>query len=278
MKCERIQTLLEEYFDDELGASEAREVEAHLAGCEACASALESIESEAALYSRYDRGFEPSPGMWAGVLARIEPDGARRLGRGDRFRQWIAGLSAVLTPGRLVPLAVAACAVVVVGVVGFRVLQTETPPPPGIASVVEPPSAPPVAPAPTIAHVDPQEPTVVPTANPSGSLRPVRHTTSRPDGAKPPKADALQPQVAKAEQNYLAAIAVLTKDVERGGGPIDPKLRKPLDDIDRNITTARDAVKKNPDDPTAVLNMLSAYDEKVEVLQTLARFETSRNR
>jgi hypothetical protein len=112
------------------------------------------------------------------------------------------------------------------------------------------------------------------------AVKPVslKHTAPRAARSQEPAPSPLPLQVAKAEQNYLKAIAVLTKDVERTGGPIDPKLRKPLDDLDRNITTARDAVKKNPGDTEAVLNMLSAYDDKMEVLQTLARFEASRTR
>jgi hypothetical protein len=216
--------------------------------------------------------------MWAGVLARIEAEGVRRPGLGDRFRQWVARAGESLTPWSLVPAAVAACAVLVLGVVAFYAMRGDVPETPSVAHV-EPPVTPPVTPAPPPRQpANPGVGAVIPPTSPVAPIRTVKHTTPRPDQGKGPKVEPMPLQVAKAEQNYLKAIAVLTKDVERGGGPIDPKLRKPLDAIDRNITTAREAVKKNPDDPAAVLNMLSAYDDKVEVLQTLARFEASRNR
>ena len=57
-----------------------------------------------------------------------------------------------------------------------------------------------------------------------------------------------------------AAAALLARDGERRVEVLD---------------AARRAVQKNPDDPTAVLSMLSAYDSKVETLQTMALLQAS---
>ena len=109
--------------------------------------------------------------------------------------------------------------------------------------------------------------------------RPVRSRTSR---RRCRWLSALPATVVDAERDYLKAIAKLSKDVESERGSLDPvlrnKLERPLTAIDQNILTAREAVRKNPNDPTAVLNMFAAYDNKMDVLQQLARYQVAQNR
>jgi hypothetical protein len=273
MTCDRILTLIEEYYDGELERTDREQVDAHLAGCAACAASLEALEHEQALFARYDRGFAPSPKMWDAVLARIEPDGPQRASQGTRAREWLARAMALLTPSRLIPIAVAACAVVVTTAIALTILRPSSTP--QIASG----EAPPV----TWTRTDPDKTgpgEAPPPANPGVRQPGTNHMTPKPvvkqKQDQPPS--PLPLPVIKAEKSYLDAIAVLSKDVERTRGGVDPKLQKPLDDIDHNILAARKAVEKNPSDTEAVLNMLSAYDQKVEVLQTLARYQEARNR
>ncbi len=281
MNCDRIQERLEEYFDGELVGAECRTVEAHLAGCEACAAMLEGLEAESAIYSRYDRGFEPGREMWGAVLSRIEREGVQRASLGSRVREWFDRAGALLAPGRLVPLGAGVLALLVTASVAFVLLRNQ---PQQVATngASPEPTAPAIATGPSVElpdNVDPRVAPPQPVVDPNHERKTTLSTVRR-HGTKggATSAPILPAKLAAVERDYLKAIAVLTKDVTRIGPGLDPQVRKPLADIDQNIVTARQAVHKNPDDPVAVLNMISAYDEKVEVLQTLARFQADRNR
>lgn len=281
MNCDRIQERLEEYLDGELVAAECRMVDAHLAGCAACAAVLEGLETESAIYTRYDRGFEPGPEMWDAVLSRIESEGVGRVSLGSRVREWLGRAGALVTPGRLVPVCAGALAILVTASVAFVLLRNESQ---RVATndAGSQPTVPEVATGPSDGLPEvggPRVTTTQPDAD-ADQERKARPSTVRRPSAKggTTSAPILPAKLAAVERDYLKAIAVLTKDVTRIGPGLDPQVRKPLADIDQNIVTARQAVQKNPDDPVAVLNMISAYDEKVEVLQTLARFQADRNR
>lgn len=71
MKCEDCLTLVEEYFDGELGAETEGRVAAHLSACADCSEALDALAEEQSLYARYERGVEPTPALWQAVSARI---------------------------------------------------------------------------------------------------------------------------------------------------------------------------------------------------------------
>jgi len=78
--------------------------------------------------------------------------------------------------------------------------------------------------------------------------------------------------VREAEQKYLAAIAILTKDVNKR--QLDPMVKARFDSalaaIDRTIEETRQAARKNPNDPAALQYMLAAYAKKVDVLRDIA--------
>jgi hypothetical protein len=86
----------------------------------------------------------------------------------------------------------------------------------------------------------------------------------------------VQELVAQAEQKYLAAIAILYRDVKKPGTTLDPVLRLRFEEtlaaIDRTIADTRKAVGQRPTDPEAVRYMLTAYAKKVEVLQEMASY------
>jgi hypothetical protein len=280
MKCEETRPLLEEYLDGELAARERDAVASHVERCADCATEYAALEREHAIYASYDRGFEPDANAaWAAVMRQVESDVARpavaaRAGLLARLGEW-------LTAPRLVPFAAVAAAVVVAVTVGF---WPSAPRPVDVAVVTPEPAAKPVE-APT--QPEPTEPQPAPAS--VGRLvdepRPVVRT--RPRVVRPADTEraveaALPEPVVTAERQYLEAIAVLVKDVERGNESLDPALRqdleKPFEEIDRNIAAARRAVEQSPNDPTAVLGMLAAYDAKVDTLQQLARFQVARDR
>ena len=80
----------------------------------------------------------------------------------------------------------------------------------------------------------------------------------------------------EAEQKYLAAIAILSRDLKIRGSQLDPRLRAQFEGalvaIDRTIAETRQAVRQRPSDPQVVQYMLTAYAKKVEVLQEMASY------
>lgn len=80
--------------------------------------------------------------------------------------------------------------------------------------------------------------------------------------------------VRKAEQQYVNAIAVLTRDIKRqrdGGLPSDAFLQAKtvLTDLDRTIENTRRAVREQPNDTAAIQYMTAAYAKKVELLREI---------
>lgn len=287
MTCDRVRSRLEEYFDGELAGQDLATVEAHVAGCEECSAELESLESESALFARYDRGVEPSPEFWDGVLARLADEPAAPVREPEARDSFLVRLGAWLSPGRLVPLGAACAAIVVAVAIGVTFLRSGDRSDTASNPPVVPFSAPPVVgptpePGRSTVSLAPEATTndVRPAAAPRrGTPRTSRaaESISAPVVPTAPVASALPAPVVTAERQYLEAIAALSKDVDSKGG-LDAKLKKPLDDIDRNIVVAKQAVEKDPKDTEAVMNMLAAYDRKVEVLQSLARYQVARNR
>jgi hypothetical protein len=109
--------------------------------------------------------------------------------------------------------------------------------------------APPIA-APNTAKVAP------PTVNPR-NRQPARLTPTQ--------------LVRDAEQKYLAAIAMLSRDVNRRRSQLDPMMLARFDaslsEIDRTIRETRHVARENPEDPIALQYLLAAYSKKVDVLR-----------
>ena len=283
MTCERISQQLEDLLDGELGAAEQIAVEQHLETCAGCSSHYEALVREQQLYAAYDRDLATGDAMWQGVLARIEPETPRpnRPTAMSRVADWFAGL--VEMP-RFAPVAITAAALVVTGIVTLVALRGSDKPPVESTSGGQYTEGPYTPPGPGSSTTTPAPPptTEQPKTAPAPKNEP--RTQPRVPHAAPPKTSvsALPATVVDAERDYLKAIAALSKDVERGRGDLDPvlrnKLERPLTSIDQNIVAAREAVRKNPNDTTAVLNMFAAYDNKVDVLQQLARYQVAQNR
>ena len=80
--------------------------------------------------------------------------------------------------------------------------------------------------------------------------------------------------VRDAESKYLAAIKMLSEDVNRKRTRLDPQMAARFDEtlatIDRSIAETRRTVLQQRNDPVAVQYMLSAYAKKVEVMREMA--------
>ena len=79
-------------------------------------------------------------------------------------------------------------------------------------------------------------------------------------------------QVARrAEQEYLSAIEILSRDIKRRRTGISPALLSHLEtalaEVDRNIAATRRVALEQPRDPVAVQYLASAYEDKVALLR-----------
>jgi hypothetical protein len=81
--------------------------------------------------------------------------------------------------------------------------------------------------------------------------------------------------VRDAENKYLSAIAMLTRDAKRREATLDPAARTRFETalaiIDNTIEETRQAARQNPNDPIALQYLLTAYGKKVEALREMAR-------
>jgi hypothetical protein len=77
------------------------------------------------------------------------------------------------------------------------------------------------------------------------------------------------------ERSYLKTIAALDSSIKSSSNrPMRPALRaeyeRNLAVVDRALAATRNAAKKNPNDPDAVEFMFTAYQSKVDLLNTVA--------
>jgi hypothetical protein len=79
--------------------------------------------------------------------------------------------------------------------------------------------------------------------------------------------------VRDAEQKYLTAITMLSRDVNSRRSQLDPMMLARFDaslaEIDRTIKETRHVVRENPEDPIALQYLLAAYSKKVDVLREM---------
>ena len=304
MDCRDCEKFLEEYLDGELDAHAARSVEAHLARCEACASAHESLAAEQNFYTAYERGLEVTPRLWDGVAARIREE--RSVGEVGLLRKLSTWIAPLLTVPRFSPALTAALVLVAIALtVGvMKLTGSHAQPQKGDGDIARNdtvninrnPSPAPTTPQPT-ETTQPganETPTAAPSSSPESQPSPENRkspakerrrmndmlgggqvlTASNTTGA-PAKVEQTPDQlVREAEQRYIAAINILQRDVAAKRSKLDPQTVQRFDQslaaIDRSISETRRAVAQHASDPVAVQYMLSAYAKKVEVLREMA--------
>jgi putative zinc finger protein len=277
MKCEEVQILIEDYVDSALDQKAIAFVKSHMTECSACTSFYQGLSREQEIYARYERDIEVTPALWASIESRIKQERiAPQPGLLSRLRERFAGAFAAprLSPAFAAALVMIAIGITV-GVMTFldsRGSQTEiaesnrntpthseeaNPPKAGVPAPESP------KPAGTIANNAP-----IPTDQ--SSNKPLKPSVPK----KNLNATAvLTPAqlVRDAEQKYLTAISMLSRDVNRQRSQLDPMLLARLDaslsEIDRTIKETRRVVRENPGDPIALQYLLAAYSKKVEVLR-----------
>lgn len=310
MKCEECNTnALEEFLDGELDARRAAEVSAHLAACRACAAAYDELLDEQTMYAAYERDVQVTPQMWTNVAARIASEEKPQSGESiiERVRSWFAG--ALVAP-RFSPVLTAALVLLAIGATAtvMKYLNSQTGTQTTIAGgqgmTATPEQKPVVKPAPetTPDAAASQSQTEAPdvAANDQSDEREKSEKATpqrrRRDAERKPAVPVADPAqilaasqqseqirrqratarlVREAESKYVAAIKLLSEDVNRKRTRLDPQVAARFDEtlaaIDRSIAeTRRTVLQQRSSDPVAVQYMLSAYAKKVEVMREMA--------
>jgi hypothetical protein len=279
MKCDEYQPLLDELVDGDLDAATAEGVTAHVATCAACAREVELRRREAELFARYDRGFDVSPELWAGVASRLE---AERVGKVVP----IAGRTS-WSQRRTLFGAIAASLLVAALAASFALVRDRERSEPDRASTprTAPEVAPPTGEVAAPAANDIGEIVAPPSGAVSATSGPVR-TRRRAPRTTTPRVDrgtttgAPLVAVQNAEREYRRAIEILSRDADESRLHLAPELRVRVDEtlatLDRNIQGTRAAAYENPRDPIAAQFLMSAYQQKVDTLQDIASL-ASRN-
>lgn len=279
MKCEECRILIEDYVDGALERKEATVVTSHIASCGECASVHESLGREQEVYSRYQRNVDVSPALWASIETGIKRErAAEPIGLISRLRAHLAGVSSA---PRLSPVFAAALVVIAIGItIGVMTYLNSRDSRQQVAKItnVQPPAreaggteVTPEAPG------APNQPSAVqnnPSAAKQATILPRVNNDAAQNQRALSAARATPAQlVREAEQKYVAAIAMLSRHVNRRRSHLDPmmlaRFDAALNEIDRTIKQTGRVVRENPNDPIALQYLLAAYSTKVDVLREM---------
>jgi hypothetical protein len=273
MKCKQCQSLLESYFDRELDAVTAERVSAHVDKCRPCNQELKQLSAELETYQIYEHELDVPPNLWINVQQQIAPQ--RNSGRLLRFGSMpIALLKQPYLQFRLATSLVVVFFLLLGAFAGNRYLnRNKTVAEQMPTSQPRPPVANPPVSESGEARLSPM--VTAQAENNSFAGRPKRATAQTPRSRLRAEENLTQ-VIHNAEKKYLSAIALIRRDAAQRSPRLDSETRVRLSgalaDIDRTILRARNLVRQNPNDPVAVQYMLSAYENKVDVLREMGSY------
>lgn len=287
--------MLQAYFDGELSSDVMERVATHIASCQECSAAEREIETESAMMTE---AFAPELSLSVptgrlrlrldAAITDLEAQQSKGEQKGSRLRNWFSALSA---PFSLMPQqAVGFASLILVAAFGlvlaFVLMWPEQPATLNVARNVKQTDLPSVQ--------GPEQTQTATVPSPEEVTQPVVRVSAprdrglnnakvrRPDVNK--SADRVEPQYAESEamasllpgeRNYLKAIASLDTAIKSGGdNSMRPTLRaeyeRNLQVVDEAIAQTRAVAQRNPNDKDAAEFLLSAYQSKVELMNTVA--------
>ena len=295
------EAILQSYFDDELSGQQLEGVTSHLATCTTCAVTAREIEAETSLLAAaFAPEFEaavPTEQLRrrideaiAGMQTRVSPV---KESPTASVRTWLQSLVAPLTfsPQRAFGYAGLVLVLGFGAILGITQWRTASPGVNNVASAderlpitkegigIEPAPAaikesPSPVPASSPGPATPAPKTVTPKRQPSYSVPTALGNVASNTSAKPDDKVKLLP----GERSYLQTIAKLDSTIKSSDRPMRPSLQaeyqRNLALVDRALATTRDAAKKNPNDPDAAEFMMTAYQNKVNLLNAVAEART----
>lgn len=288
MNCRDCLSLIELYFDAALDERTAALVTAHMAHCPACSGEYTKLQDEQDLYLRYECEAPEvvTSVIWEGVRARLRSDvRAAPSTLFGRLQRRLAAVSGRLAAPIFSPTATTAAAMIfavglTLALMNYTARHEGAVPPTDEVTPSAPSDTPSRNKAQIVGHVaapdaGPKRPPLNEKNGGQDRVKPARggragRVTGRASAARAP--DEL---VREAEQKYLAAIAILARDVKVRGARLPPEIAtsfgRTLASVDQVIADTRRAVRQHPRDPVAAQYMLTAYAKKVEVLREIAR-------
>jgi hypothetical protein len=303
MRCEEFQFFIEDYFDGELDERTTELVTQHMSACASCASFYEKLSDEQELYLRYECDAQPAPAFWDNVMARaVEENPARSSRPLNIIRNWFQGALGNFTAPRFSPsltaLIVLAAIGITIGVMRYvnsheknaspvTLSQNEAVPAnvsstkrDAVASSADAPKDDETEEQGSKRDVNEQPQLVKDSGRRKGntfvaasSKNAERINLKPPTAGHKPTSDEL---VREAEQKYVEAIAMLSRDVNRRRSRLDAetaaRFERTLAAVNRTIIDTRRAARKHPGDPVATQYMLTAYARKVDVLREMVSY------
>lgn len=287
--------MLQAYFDGELSSEMMERVATHIASCAHCSAAEREIETESAMLAE---AFAPELSLSVptgrlrlrldAAITDLEAQQSKGEQKGSRLRNWFSAFSA---PFSFMPQhAVGFASLILVAAFGlvltFVLMRPEQPATLNVARNVKQTD---------LSSVQvPEQKQTVPVSRPEEVTQPVVRVSAprdrglnnakvrRPDADK--SVERVEPQYEESEamasllpgeRNYLKAIASLDTAIKSGGdNSMRPTLRaeyeRNLQVVDEAIAQTRAVAQRNPNDKDAAEFLLSAYQSKVELMNTVA--------
>ena len=282
MRCDECRPMLEQYVEGEFDEETARSVAAHLLTCGPCAGAQRVLLREQEIYASYLFEIEPPEALWARLRLQLDKEKAISTWQPQlRLQRWlaIALRSLPVTPQLATALVLITIGLAIGIMVGRRTVDTSRRQAqnPGVVAV-QPSSEVNRAGTPSAAGESHRGSS----ANGNdGKVRPaatIRFSavagTGRNRVGKAPRVRTVDQLALSAEREYLSAIQILSRDIQRRRARISPALLSQLDTalagIDRTIAATRKIARAQPRDPVAVQYLALAYEKKVDLLREVS--------
>jgi len=273
---------LQSYFDGELSLEQMESVTSHLASCATCAATARELEEESALVmNALAAEFEasvPTETLRQRIDEAVLGD---RLAIARSSAKTSGFFSGLFNFGTQRALGYASLAIMLAFAAIFAVVKMKSTPDTNnnVAKITTPPisdSPKVVDNTPAIAvnrPQDTQQPAIKVVTQP---VRAARNPNFRTVNYTPPSEELNSHPVKllPGERSYLQTIAKLDSTIKSSKKSMRPALQveyeRNLAVVDRAIAATRSAAKSNPNDPDAADFMFSAYQSKVDLLNTIA--------
>jgi hypothetical protein len=280
--------ILQSFLDAELSRESQERVTAHLGSCLSCSAVAQEMAREANLVAAAlapefaasvpsERLRQRIDAAVAGAGA-VNP-GALELPAHSKLGHWVQSLSDVFTLSPQRAFGYAGLMAVLTFAVIFAVVQRrylQSPPDnQSIATIKTGTDSATNGVATTTGseRSNPNNEVVTGVPDNAGSRRP-RHTSARAPLPRNTTTLANHVKLLPGERSYLQTIAELDSTIKLDKGTMKPALQaeyeRNLAFVDRALAAARTAAKSNPNDPDAAEFMFSAYQSKVDLLNTVA--------
>ena len=278
MNCEYCQLNLADFLAGELAAANVAALCEHLSVCADCRQAQAVIAHENEIFAQFceQHAIAPPDEMWSAIHARIHTEDAAPTPSKSGWTANLRNLFApFFAPAMLRQLGFAALLILLS--VGLTTLYFSTRNDKKI--VVE--TRPTPNPEATAALSEIPKPSGKTVPNQRSNSQLVRLNAAAPKveikKSVPQKlsdSELLNQQIAKATREYQGAIKLLERTIAKRKTDFDEGAGKQYEGslalIDASIAASKQALRQQPNDPSAAKFLLAAYAKKVELMQEVA--------